>query len=352
MIKQIIIKSHRLHFKKSLKIAYEEVNSAKVIIVKIVDQDGYFGLGSAAPDSFVTKETIPQLLKVLKERANKNFFKLPIDDWYGYHEKIQKIFKGLPSAQNAVEEAILNLFANRHKLTLVNLFGGFRQSANLCVTIGIDNLTNTLSEVEHRLKQGYKLLKLKAGHNLKNDLLRIKAVRKLAPKKIKVAIDANQGYSFDEAFILFKELKSLDILFIEQPINANDKAGLRRLSRLNYLPIIADEAIVNYQDAYELLTGNFVDGVNIKLMKCGGPINFIKIFHLAKSLNKIVMIGCMYESNISITTGACLALALPIDIVELDSGHFDFEDDPARGGAVFTDGLIKSGRKLLLANYK
>lgn len=83
-------------------------------------------------------------------------------------------------------------------------------------------------------------------------------------------------------------------------------------------------------------------------MKCGGPINASKIFHLAKYLKKIVAIGCMYESNISITTGVSLALALPFDYVDLDSGHLDFPDDPAIGGAKVHKGQISLHEPLRL----
>lgn len=348
MIKHVAIKSYKLHFRQALKIAYEAVEAVEVIIVKITDQQGNFGLGCAAPDSFVTQETIPQLSDVLRRKLNKNFFDLPLDNWYGYHQKIQSVFSGLPSAQTAVEEAVLNLFVNRHHITLVHLFGGYRQAAIMSVTIGIQNLAETLLDVKQRLKQGFQSLKLKGGLDLKGDLLRIKAVRQLVPLKIKVAFDANQGYTFSEAKRLLQTLKGSNISFIEQPVKAADRAGLKKLRQLKCLPIIGDEAIISYQDALELLSGDYVDGVNIKLMKCGGPINFIKIFHLAKSLGKMVMIGCMYESNISITTGASLAMALPIDVVELDSGHFDHDDDPAQGGAIFSHGLIKLGKKLSL----
>ena len=115
---------------------------------------------------------------------------------------------------------------------------------------------------------------------------------------------------------------------------------MKMLHQQSPIPIIADESVVSFKDAFTLLTGDYVAGINIKLMKCGGLINFLKIFHLAKSLNKKIMIGCMYESNISLTTGASLALGLPIDYIDLDSGSLDFYDDPAKGGLEIKDGTL------------
>jgi len=60
----------------------------------------------------------------------------------------------------------------------------------------------------------------------------------------------------------------------------------------------------------------------------------------AKRFRKIIMMGCINKSNISITTGVALALALDLDYVELDSGHFDFKDDPAKGGVTIKNGRI------------
>ncbi|EKD63875.1 MAG: mandelate racemase/muconate lactonizing protein, partial [uncultured bacterium] len=136
------------------------------------------------------------------------------------------------------------------------------------------------------------------------------------------------------------------VSLIEQPIRAEDWEGLKRLHKTSPVPIIADESVVSFEDARELLSGDYVSGVNVKLMKCGGPTNFIKIFDLAKSLHKTVMLGCMYESNISLTTGANLALGMPIDYVDLDSGPLDFHDDPAVGGMEVRGGEITVERPL------
>ncbi len=235
--------------------------------------------------------------------------------------------------------------ANKYKISLGNFFGGYRDSCETMITIGIKNSEETTKEIKERLREGFKVIKIKCGNNLEEDMQKISMAGKIIPNNCQIALDANQGYSFCEAETLLKFLKNYKISFIEQPIKASDISGLKKLSKLNIAPIIADESVVTLEDAYNLLSNNYVDGVNVKLMKCGGPINFIKIFNLAKMLNKIIMIGCMYESNISITTGAHLALSLPIDYVDLDSGRLDFADDPAKGGATVKNGKISIAGK-------
>jgi L-alanine-DL-glutamate epimerase-like enolase superfamily enzyme len=173
-------------------------------------------------------------------------------------------------------------------------------------------------------------------------------VDKLIPRPVKFFLDANQGYSRAEAEELLKKIRHCRVLLIEQPVVPEDWAGLKKLHQMKLIPIIADESAVTFDDALRLLSGDYVAGVNIKMMKCGGPVNFLKIFHLAKQLNKMVMLGCMYESNISLTTAASLAMALPVDFVELDSGNQDFPDDPAVGGIKAQAGYVRLDQKLRL----
>lgn len=173
-------------------------------------------------------------------------------------------------------------------------------------------------------------------------------VLKILPIKYNLFLDANQGYTFLQAEKLLKSLPVKRIGFLEQPVKAENLAGLKKLKQLKLVPILADESVVTKRDITKILKGNYADGVNIKLMKCGGPLNFLEIYWQVKKMNKLIMIGCMYESNISITTGVSLALALNLDYVELDSGHFDFKDDPASGGAFIKRGQIYLGHSLKL----
>lgn len=344
----IVVNKKTLHFHQAFKIAYEEVDQAEIVFLKIKDDLGNIGLGCASPDEEVTGETVSRVFKILKKTVTKNFFKKPIEDWYAYHELIQEKLKGYPSAQAATEEAILNLWSKRQKMPLSIFFGGYRKNCKAMITIGLKNESETLMEVKQRVREGFGIIKIKCGLNVKTDIKRIKAVRKILPKAIKLVLDANQGYSFTEAKKLLLETKDLGIEFIEQPLDSKDLVGMKKLNGLGLIPVIADESVVSFRDAVDIITNDRAAGVNIKLMKCGGPINFIKIFYLAKAYKKIVMIGCMYESSISITTGACLALGLPIDYVDLDSGHLDFYDDPTRGGAAFLKGKIFLSGKLRL----
>jgi len=339
MIKKIEIFLQNLHFRQSFQIAYEKVDSAPIIVVKIADSNSHYGLGSASPEEEVTGEKVSQGLKALRAKLNKGFFDRPLELIYYYHEKIQKTFFGLPAAQSAVEEAILNLLAKKNKLPLSLFLGGYRKQCPIMFTICIKDIRETIKEAKEVVGKGFEIIKVKCGLNLAQDLQKAVQLRKMVPKKVQLGFDANQGYTFYQAKQFLGAVAKIQAVFVEQPIRANDWQGLKKLSLLSRVPVIADESAANFEKSLKILSGGYANGINIKLMKCGGPINCSKIFHLAQSLKKITLLGCAYESNISITTGTALALALPFDYVDLDSGNLDFDDDPATGGV-----LVKRGR--------
>jgi len=342
------VKIHKLHFAEPFKIAYEKVTSAPVAIVRLTDKSGKTGLGCGSADKEVCPQTIGQIVKAIKQKLSLDFFDQPLFKLNYYHQKIQRVFKGWPVAQQAVEEAYVNLCCCQAKQTLADFFGQKKASVPMGVTLGIKGIEQTIKDLKSFSRQGYVNFKLKGGLNYQNDLRKIKAVSAILPSKASLILDANQGYSFVEAQKSLKPLAGLKIKFLEQPINAKNLIGLKKLSAMKILPIIADEAARDFLLAKKIITQGLADGLNVKLMKIGGPLNFLKIYKLAKKHRRKIMIGCMYESNISITTGVALALALDLDYVELDSGHFDFKDDPAKGGVTIKNGRIFLAKPLWL----
>ncbi|MBI2990318.1 MAG: dipeptide epimerase [Candidatus Magasanikbacteria bacterium] len=344
----IFAKKLRMHFKTTYKIAYETVDTADIVVLKLEDERGFYGLGSAAPDFEVTGESVDSVLKILQENITSDFFETSFDAWYWYHQEIEKACKGNPSAQSALEEAYLNLLCARMGITIKYLFGGYRKTCLIIMSIGLKNIDETVTEAKEKIEAGYRIIKLKCGHDVEEDIEKLTRVSSILPKGRVLSLDANQGYEFGDAEKIIKTAKNLGtVQFIEQPLSSDDWDAMKALRKWG-LPIYADESVVSEDSLMSLLSGDYVDGVVLKLMKCGGPVNFVSMFHIAKAFHKGVMIGCMYESNISVTTGAYLALALPIDFVDLDTGHLDFLDDPALGGVEIIGGRINNFSPLAL----
>jgi L-alanine-DL-glutamate epimerase-like enolase superfamily enzyme len=196
-------------------------------------------------------------------------------------------------------------------------------------TIGLDTKDVVAQKV--REAAAFPVLKVKAGRP--DDLELLEAVRELHPGPLRV--DANEGWTPAEAAARLPRLKKLGIEFVEQPIKAGQYEALKRLKRESPLPVLVDEDIVT-GDELEQLAG-CVDGINVKLMKCGGLEKAIAIMRRAKELGMQVMIGCMIESTVGITAAAHL-LAL-VDYADLD-GHLLVTNDPYRGVSVDEGRLI------------
>ena len=173
-----------------------------------------------------------------------------------------------------------------------------------------------------REAEAYPLLKVKLGTD--RDLELIRALREVTDKPIYV--DANTAWTPKEAVRMIRELAPYGVELIEQPTKPDDLEGLKFVREHSELPIFADESVKRAADIPSLV--GCVDGINIKLVKCGGLLEAMRIIHIARAHGLQVMIGCMIESSLGITAAAHLTPL--VDYADLD-GHLLVANDPYRG---------------------
>jgi L-Ala-D/L-Glu epimerase len=176
-------------------------------------------------------------------------------------------------------------------------------------------------------------LKLKLGGGDGLDVERVRAVRGVVDWPLQV--DANEGWSLDEALETIPELAALGVEYCEQPLKAGDAAGAE-LRRRSPLPIYVDE------DCHALdsvaACAEIANGINIKLAKSGGIREAVRMAHAARALGLGVMLGCMIESGLGVSAGAQVASLC--DFVDLD-GNLLIADDPWPG-VPFVDGVQRA----------
>jgi L-alanine-DL-glutamate epimerase-like enolase superfamily enzyme len=196
-------------------------------------------------------------------------------------------------------------------------------------TIGIDSTEKMLEKV--REAPEFPILKVKVGTDRDDEIL--SAIRRETDRTIRV--DANAAWQPREAEQRITELAGYDLEFVEQPVPAGSPESLRRVRESVDLPIISDESSVVPEDVPGLF--GCVDGINIKLSKCGGIRQALKMIHTARSAGLKVMLGCMIESSVAITAAAQLS---PLaDYADLD-GNLLISNDPARGVTVNAGRLV------------
>jgi L-alanine-DL-glutamate epimerase-like enolase superfamily enzyme len=239
------------------------------------------------------------------------------------------------AAKAAIDIALMDWTARKLGLPLYRHFGlDPRDSPPTTFSIGIDTPEMTRRKV--REAEAFPILKIKVG--LDSDEATIEAVRSETNKPLRA--DANEGWkNKEEAVRKINWLESRGVEFVEQPLPAAMIEEARWVRSRVHIPIIADEACLHPSDIPRL-AGAF-DGVNIKLMKCGGILEALRMIEMAKSLGMKTMLGCMIESSIGVTAAAHLSPL--VDYADLD-GNLLIANDPYTGVKVDRGKLVLPDR--------
>lgn len=290
-------------------------------VIAELEHQGIVGYGEASPSRRVTGETMASVEAFLSWCAKETPARP--DDLPTFLEHIRADICGNPGARAAFDLAahdLLGKLQGRPARTLYDLPAG-RVATSM--TVSLAEPATMAAEARDYAARGFSVLKLKLG-KAAGDLERVAAVRAAVPKA-RIFADANQGWTVAEALALAPRLADLGVVFLEQPVAADDHAALARLSRECALPVVADEAVHDEHDVRRLLDAGFRGGVNVKLQKAGGLLPAVRALRLARENGLRTMCGCNLETSVGIAA-ALQALSL-LDEADLD-GNLLLADDP------------------------
>ena len=317
----------------TFKTALRSVDRIENILVTVLTDSGQSGFGSAAPAAVITGETVSSIVGGI-EHIRDNLIGMEIGDSEKIFQRLNSCIVGCMSAKAAVDMAIYDLLAKSLEIPLYRLLGGVAHDVETDITVSLDTPEKMIAESREKLKRGFEILKIKVGGDPDLDIHRLQSIQETIGSEIRIRIDANQGWTAKEAVQVGKELehRGIDIELMEQPVAARDFEGLRYVRNNVAFPVYADESVFSPEDALELICMKGVDGLNIKLMKCGGIYNALKIVSIAETAGIPCMIGSMMECHVSVSAAAHLAVSRTIiDRYDLDAPLF-CSTNPAAGG--------------------
>lgn len=314
-----------------------------------------WGLGEGAALWPVTVEDQPDVLAALDVatlRLSGKRFQLPAVDGLSPLDlqamrelttSLDETFPTSPVARAAFETAFCDAWARLLGLPLRTLFGG---SLGASTKFLETDITIPIAEPSHMAEgarawaaRGFTCFKVKVGKDLDSDVAALLAIHDAVPAA-RFRIDANAGFSAENAIRLVRaiEEKKLVVECYEQPCAADDLEAMAFVCAALDIPVIADESVKHLKDLERVIAARAADGVNLKLVKSGGPLGCLAIGRAAKERNMPLMIGGMVETRLGMTAAAHVAAALGgVEFVDLDTAWL-LAADPYEGRGYQTNG--------------
>jgi len=320
------------------KTALRTVDNIEDLVVIIETDVGEIGYGAAPATPVITGDTHGSVMAAIETVLKPRLIGRDISNISDITSTIQSALVKNYSAKAAVEIAIFDLWGKLYNAPLYKLLGGGNNVLKTDITISVDNIDKMVSDCQKALSQGFDILKIKIGKDILQDIERVKTIYQAVKAKAQIRLDVNQGWTAKQTVFASQKLEAagVELELIEQPVKADDLAGMRFVSERVLTPIMADESAFGPKEVIELIKTGTADIINIKLMKTGGLSNAIKIADICQTYDVECMIGCMLEGSIGVAAAAHLAAAKANIITKIDlDGPVLGQFDPVHGGVDF-----------------
>ncbi|MBD1419986.1 mandelate racemase/muconate lactonizing enzyme family protein [Sphingobacterium chuzhouense] len=316
-------------------IATGTMDYAQNVFIRIHTDSGIYGVGECSAFPVITGETQETCLAVAKDFAKLWKSKDPS----AIEERLAELdlfIAGNRTIKSAFDMALYDIAAKANGQPLYQYLGGTKKTIETDITIGIGDIDSMAEKALAFKKSGATCIKVKLGKEVEQDVARMQKIRAVVGDATKLRIDANQGWSFEEAQYALTAMKDLQIQFCEQPMRAWNDDYLPELRKVSSVKIMADESCYTHHDARRLIRAGACDYINIKLVKSGGICEAIKIQELAKQAGIACMLGGMLESRLALSAKLHFAYAADNVIFhDMDTCLIGHLEDPVINGAKY-----------------
>ena len=313
-ITDVKVETIRIPMKKPFRIAFAVQDHSLNVLVKISTDEGLWGIGEAAPFEPVTGESAATVLEALKLFRTGLIGMDPLDV-EGIHRMMDRLLSGNTSAKAAVDIALYDIKGKLMGQPLYKVLGGSVNQIVTDMTVGIDTPEAMAAEARERVeKDGFTILKIKAGINPSEDIQALTLIRQAVGPNIRLRVDANQGYTFSDAVRTLKAFEELGVEAVEQCLPSWDLDGMRFVRSKVDLQVMLDESVHTPIDAAKACKIDAADIINA----------------IAEANHVQCMVGCMLETKVAIAAGVSLVAAKQ-NITEADCDSFMYAVDPEMG---------------------
>ncbi len=316
-------------------IATGTMRHAQNIFIRIHTSEGFIGVGECSAFPMIAGETQATCFELAKDFAACWKNKSATDINQRLDELDALIYRNY-TAKSAFDLALYDLAAKAANLPLYQFLGGTNRTVESDLTIGIGTPEEMAATARDFISKEVHIIKVKLGKDVATDVERIRQIREAVGPAMKLRIDANQGWSYEDAVLALTQLAPYNIEFCEQPMRSWNDELLPELCKRSPIPLMADESVFTHRDAERLIRNNACAYINIKFAKSGGIREALRINEVAEKNGIACMMGGMLESRLALTAKVHVAIACKnIQFYDLDTCLLGHLTDPVVGGAQF-----------------
>jgi L-Ala-D/L-Glu epimerase len=344
-VKEVILHRRTISLKRPFVTAIRTAESIEILLVEVRDSDGRSGWGEAPTSWRVTGESVEGVTAAINGALSGAVIGASSSEPDAASDLVGRAAIRNSSARMAIECAIYDLSAQHAGVPLFRYLGGdtsqVRTDMTLSAVVRDDEIEALCRTSLEFVTAGMNTLKLKVGGG-GDDVKAAAAVRRAVGSDVGLRLDANQGWSPDQAVAIISALEDagVGLEFVEQPVHADNIEGLAHVTARVHTPVMADESVWTSRQLREVLRIRATDMVNVKIAKAGGLREARDLVNLAHENDMEVIIGCMAESHVGISAAAALAsycesrTSLGAGTHDLDGGLL-LSQSPVTGGVIY-----------------
>ncbi len=334
-IDRIEVYQSPIKLKEPFIISLGPLEYAQNLVVVIRTNEGISGFGECSPFMTINGESMETGFVVAKYLSQVLLHQNPLDI-ATCSMVMDRVIYGNSSVKSAFDIALHDIAARHASVPLYKYLGGNNDKKLVTdYTVSLSSSDKMASDAVKIKDAGFQIIKVKLGENGEKDIERICAIREAIGSEIPLRLDANQGWSTDEAIRVLKALEPHNVQYCEEPIPRWNFMDLPKIKANCKIPVMGDESCCDHNDAQRLIDLNACDMFNIKLGKSSGIFKAQKIQRLAEKAGMPLQVGGFLESRLGFTASAHFALAGENILFNDFDTPLMLEEDPVIGGIVY-----------------